>query len=146
MSVDFRITERFAGFAGNAAKDGEQVSVVCSEVLTSLNGVYLTWRLEGLHSALFSKIPGLPDPSTINSLLVVIRPDLSATAYVNEIAPTATIRPTRPIAAGEPVLVSDVLELTSFSLGVEVPAECGVVLVRSHGWRKALFYDLCPLA
>lgn len=145
MSVEFQISERFAGFAGSAAKEGEQVSMLCSEVLTSLNGVQLTWRLEELHSGLFSKIPGLPDPSSINSLLVVIRPDYSATAYVNEIAPTATIRPARPIAAGEPVLVSDVLELTSFNLGVDVPANCGVILVRSLGWRKALYYDLCPL-
>lgn len=145
MSVDFQLSERVVGFVANAAKEGDPVQVVCSEALTSLNGVHLTWRLEGLHNSLFAKVPNLPDPSAIHSLLVVIKPDLSATAYVNEIKPIASIKIARSVAAGEPIFVADILDMLSFDIGVDIPPECGVVLVRSQGWRKALYYDLCPL-
>jgi hypothetical protein len=145
VSVAFQIVERFVGFAVSSARSGEQVSVLCAESLTSLDGVHLTWRLEQLHNAIFSKVPGLPPPNGIDSLLIIIKPDLSAVAYVNEIKPTVSIAPARPMAAGEPVLVMDILDVLSFDIGVEVPWDCGVILLRTHGWRKALFYDLCPL-
>jgi hypothetical protein len=146
VSFDFQLSERVVGFVANAAKQGEQVQVVCSEALTSVDGIRLTWRLEGLHNSLFVKVPNLPDPSAIHSLLIVIRPDLSATAYVNEIKPVASIKIARAVSAGEPIFVADILDMLSFDIGVDVPPDCGVVLVRSHGWRKALYYDLCPLA
>lgn len=145
MSVDFKLTERLAGFAASTAKKDEKVSVICSEALTSLDGFHLTWRLEELERALFAKIPGLPPPSAVDNLLVVIKPSLDATAYVNELKPTANIRIARSVATGDPIFVADVLDMLSFNLGVDIPPDCGLVLVRSHGWRRALFYDLCPL-
>jgi hypothetical protein len=145
MSIDFKLTERVIGLATNTAKGGEMVTVVCSESLTSLDGLHLTWRLEELHNAIFSKVPGLPPPSAIDSLFVLVHPNLDATAYINELRPIASVRLARAVAAGDPVFVADILDVLEFNLGVEVPADCGFVLVRSHGWRKALYYDLCPL-
>lgn len=146
MSIDFKLTERILGFATNAAHPGEQVRVVCAEALTSLDGLRLTWRLEELHNAILSKIPGLPVPSSIDHLLLIVRPNLDATAYVNELQPRAGVRLARAVAAGDPLFVADVLDVLEFHLGVEVPVDCGFVLVRSHGWRKAVYYDFCPLA
>jgi hypothetical protein len=145
MSVEFKLTERVVGFAENAAMGGEQVRVISAESLTSLDGLHLTWRLEELHNAIFSKVPSLPSASLIDSLLIIARPNLDAIAYINELQPTASVRVARAVAAGEPLFVADVLDVLEFNLGVEVPADCGFVLVRSHGWRKALYYDLCPL-
>lgn len=145
MSVEFRLTSTVAGFAANQAKPGEKVDVICAEKLTSLDGLHLTWRLDELQRALFSRIPGFPPPSTIDNLLVVVKPTLEAVAYINELKPTASVKLARAVAAGDPIFVADVLDMLSFDLGVEIAPDCGLVLVRSHGWRKALFYDLCPL-
>ncbi len=145
MITHFTLPERVAGFVGAPANEGEQVPVICSESLTSLNGIHLTWRLEGLQNAVFSKIPGLPDPRILHTLLVVIRQDLSATAYIDEISPVARIKAARAVTAGEPIFVTDITEVTSFDIGVEIPPDCGVILVRAHGWRTALYYDLCPI-
>jgi hypothetical protein len=145
MSIEFKLTERIVGFAASKATGGELVKVICFENLTSLDGLHLTWRLEELHNAIFSKVPGLPDASLIDNLLIIVKPNLDAIAYVNELQPTASVRVGRAVATGEPLFVSDILDVLEFNLGVEVPEDFGFVLVRSHGWRKALFYDLRPL-
>jgi hypothetical protein len=75
----------------------------------------------------------------------VIKPDLAATAYVNELSPTAQVRAQGPIKKGQPLYEKDILDVVSLDLGVDIPADCAVVLVRSLAWRKALFYDLGPL-
>lgn len=145
MIVEFQLEERLAGFVVAPAAKGEKVQVMTSEWLTSLQGVHLTWRLEELQGALFARIPEFPDPSQVNNLVVVIRPDLSATAYINEMRATAGIRPARPILAGEPVFAKDVIDILSYDIGIEMPPTCGVVVIRSLGWRKALYYDFRPL-
>jgi len=145
MSVSFQLDERLVGFAAEPAAKGEQAKVLVSEWLTSLEGVHLTWRLEELQGALFAKIPGFPDPRAIDSLLVLIKHDLSATAYINEIQPKASIKANRDLTAGENVFAKDILEILSFDLGVDVPTDSAIVLVRSMGWRKALYYDFSPL-
>ena len=146
MQKSFDLTERIAGFAIQSGHEGEQVKVVFSEALSSFDGAMLNWRLDELHSSVFSRIPNLPRPSQIDNLLVVITPDLKATAYVNELSPVVQIRTTgRPIQAGEPVYTTDILELMSFDLGVSIPSDNALVVVRSHGWRRALFYDFGPL-
>ena len=145
MPRTFDLTERIAGIVVQPAKEGELVQVLTREALTSLDGAMFNWRLEELHGALFSRIPALPLPSQIDHLLVVIAPDLKATAYVNELQPIAKIRTGRPIQAGEPVYSTDILELMSYDLGVPIPPDCALVVVRSHGWRRALFYDFGPL-
>ena len=80
MSVEFKLTERVVGFAGSAAIAGEQVKVICAESLTSLDGLHLTWRLEELHNAILGKVPGLPNASLIDNLLIIVKPNLDATA------------------------------------------------------------------
>ncbi len=146
MSVEFSLPSRVAGFAGEAAQGGGQVRVITREALTSLDGLELPWRLDELQAVLFSHIPGLPAASQIDHLLVVIRPDLTATAYINELRFTATVRAAGPVEAGQPIYTRDILQISSLDLGVEVPPDCGVVLVRCFGWRRALFYDFGPLA
>ena len=145
MPIEFRLPERLAGFLARGAKKGEQVEVCHAEGLTSLDGGMLTWRLEELQKVAFSHIPGLPHESTIDHIVVLIRPDLSATAYVNELTTTAQVRSAGAVTAGDPVFASDILDIISVDLGIEVPDDCAVIVVRSLGWRKALFFDFGPL-
>jgi hypothetical protein len=146
VSIDFQVPERPAGFAAETIEPGATGRVICTEALTSFDGTILTWRLEKLQRYLFGRIPGLPPPSLIDTLLVIIRPDLSATAYVNELTQHALIRTKGSIAVGQPVFVDDVLEISSLDLGVPIPSDCAFVLVRSFGWRKSLLYDFGPLS
>jgi hypothetical protein len=141
----FALTERIAGIVAQPAKEGEQVQVLTREALTSLDGSVLEWRLEELHGALFSRIPRVPTPSQIDHLVLVIDPDLTATAYVNELQFVAKARLGRAVEAGDPIYEADILELTSFELGIPIPPDAGVIVVTSHGWRRALFYDFAPL-
>lgn len=145
MPIEFTLPERLAGFVAEGAKKGEKVRVCHAEGLTSLDGGMLTWRLEELQKVAFSYIPGLPHESTIDHMVVIIRPDLSATAYVNELATAAQARAAGAVTVGDPVFASDILDIVSVDLGIEVPDECAVIIVRSLGWRKSLFFDFGPL-
>ena len=145
MPRTFNLPERIIGFAAAAAKEGEQAPVKYREALTSLDGATLSWRLEELHGSVFRHVPDLPLPSQIDNLLVVIAPDLSVTAYVNELQQIGEVRVGRAIQAGEYVYVSDILDMLSIDLGVPIPSDHALIVVRSFGWRQALFYDLGPL-
>lgn len=145
MPRTFNLPERIAGFAAGSAEKGELLPVLTIEGLTSLDGATLPWRLEELDGSVFSHIPDLPPPSQIDNLLVIIAPDLSATAYVNELQLTGQIRVNRPVQADEHIYVSDILEIPSIDLGVPIPSDHAFIVVRSFGWRRALFYDLRSL-
>lgn len=145
MPRTFQLTERLAGFSAHAVKEGERVALITREGLTSLDGTTLDTRLEGLHWSLFVHVPNLPAPSQIDHLLLVIAPDLTVTAYVNELQPVAKVRLGRDVQAGEPIYAADVTEMLSYDLGVPIPNDTGVAVVQSYGWRRALFYDFTPL-
>lgn len=145
MSQTFILTERIVGFVLRGAAAGEEVQIQTREALSSLDGSALEWRLEQLHAALFRHVPDLPIPSQIDHLLLVIAHDLTVTAYVNELQPVARIRVGRSVAAGEQIFDSDVSDMLSFDLGVPIPDDAGVVVFRSHGWRRSLMFDFTPL-
>ena len=70
---------------------------------------------------------------------------MSAVAYYNELNATASIRVNRDVEAGEEIYQNDISEIASMDLGVDIPEECAVILMRSQGWRRSVFYDLMPL-
>ena len=115
------------------------------ELVGPMDALHLVERLEQLQVSVFNKIPGLPPPSMIDHLLVVICQDLSATAYINELAVTAEVKITRSVKAGSPVFVGDIADIASIDLGVEVPLDAGVIVIRSMGWKRSLFFDFGPL-
>jgi hypothetical protein len=144
MPIDFQLPSRVGGISMNHALPGQTVYLRARELLGPEDADLLS-RLEQLHAGIFSRIPQLPVPSFIDHLLVVIRRDLTATAYVNELNIVQGITPTRPLAAGTPVYLSDVAAINSVDPGVDVPADAAVVVVRSHSWRRSLYFDLMPL-
>lgn len=145
MPIEFKIPQRLIGLVAETSEGPGLVGVVTSESLTSHDGSTLAWRLEEFQNALFRFIPGLPPPSLIDHILVVIRQDLTAVAYVNELQQRAMVKVRRAISASEQVLVDDVEDVSKVELGVTIPDDAGFVIVRSFGWRKALFFDFGPL-
>jgi Shedu protein SduA, C-terminal len=145
MSIAFQLTERLVGFAAATVSGGEPAQVVYRQLVAPSEATLLLDRLERMQGVLFNLIPGLPYPSTIDHVVVIIRPDLSAVAYVNELQITAMIKPKRNLAAGEPVFAGDIEDISSINLGVEVPDDAAVVVLRSSGWRRSLFFDFGPL-
>jgi len=131
--------------AMHSASSGENVQVRTTELLGPTHSDLLG-RLEELQRALFAKIPGLPSPSLIDHLLIIIRQDLSVTAYINELQIQAMVKINRDIQAGTPVFPEDISEISTVDLGLQIPPECAVVFVRSRGWRRSLFFDFSPLA
>jgi hypothetical protein len=145
MPIEFRVSDPLVGFTAAAVKEGDLVDLITRELVAPSRSAHLLDRLERLQGALFHLIPGMPSPSIIDHLLVVIHSDLSAVAYINELNITARVKPKRPIPKGEPIMVRDIDEITSIDLGVPIPHDAAIVLVRSHSWRKSLFYDFAPL-
>ncbi len=148
VRIEFSLPQEMIpiGVAAETAAGGGLCEVITTEGLTSHDGALLTWRLETLNESILRHIPGLPPASLLDNLLVVVRPDLSGVAYVNELRVRASVRATRAVTAGAPVLIDDIDDIATLDVGIEVPPDCGVVLIRSFGWRKSLFYDLQPLS
>ncbi|WP_437562210.1 Shedu anti-phage system protein SduA domain-containing protein [Sorangium sp. So ce542] len=145
MPIQFQLEQIPAGFSLNDCGPGEDVHVLLRELLAPTDALHVIERLEQLQGFLFSKLPGLPPPSVIDHLLVVIKPNLSGTAYVNELNITANIKAARDVTTGEPVFVSDIADIRSVNLGVDIPDDAGIVLLRSFGWKRSLFFDFGPL-
>src|SRR5437762_14156017 len=118
MPQEFQLGERICGIAMGAAAADENVQVLTRELVGPMDA-HLVSRLEELHLAVLSKIPNLPLPSTIDHVLAVIRPDLTGTAYVNELQIQAMVRVNRDVAAGSPVYRQDITEVASVDLGVQ---------------------------
>lgn len=145
MPISFSLKERLIGFTVTGGGPGEKVALLSSRLVPPSDQQAVVNALEKLHTALFYRIPRLPPPAAIQHLLVVIRPDLSATAYVNELRLIASVRVTRPVRAGEPAFVKDISDVAAFDVGVEVPDDAAVVFVATQSWKRSLYFDFGPI-
>jgi hypothetical protein len=134
------------GVAAGSSRKGETVPVRVTGFLSSEDGQELIGHLEQFPSTVLMKAVGTRvPPSKVDNLLAIVRRDKTATVYVNELQPQLISMVGRPKEKGEPVFMDDIVDITAAELGVEVPADAGVVIVFSWGWRKGLFYDFGPL-
>lgn len=145
MPIKFELKGMPAGISLNFATKGDLVKVMATELIGPLDSNLLVTRLEQIHTMVFEKIPNFPLPSQIDHLLVLINNDLSGIAYINELEINAKIKINRDIEKGEPIYQKDIDDIYSVDLGVEIPESVGVIVVRSLGWKKSLFYDFGPL-
>lgn len=145
MKITFTLPQRLGGFAAMKGRANERAAVTVSEALTTDDGPVFIHRIESLHGTVFSRIPGLPHPSQIHHLLILIKPNLEAVAYVNELTERVHSRLNRAIKKGELVLEQDIADIDSLDVGVEIPNDCGVIFVRSLRWQRSLFYDFGPV-
>jgi hypothetical protein len=55
------------------------------------------------------------------------------------------VKAARAVKAGDPVYVSDISDIISARPNIDIPEDVGIVMVRSAGWKRSLFYDLAPI-
>ena len=137
-----------AGYSISAAKKNEKATVATIEFTSSEDGDLFISRLEGFPSEIISKLSCQTNirESQIDNLLAIIRPDNTATVYVNELNFIIKSRVTRSVKKGEPVLVDDIIDIDELKIvDVEIPEDAGFAFVFSNRWRKAFFYDFKPL-
>lgn len=135
-----------AGYCLNAARGGEKVQVSMQEFVSSEDGDKLVTHLEGMSDVILSRLPVWVNPSSIDHILAIIRPDKTGTVYINELEFTGLMRPRRSLKKGEPVFQRDILDIQRMKIrNVTVPADAGFMIVMSCGWRKGFYYDFLPL-
>ena len=144
MPTEFTLAEKLVGFALHTGTANEQALIQYGALVPPSDADRVQQVLEGLQGSLFSRIPGFPDPSQVRHVVVVVRQDLSATAYVNELKVLAQCKVTRAVTAGEPVFTKDISEVRELSLGIDVPDDAAVVVVTSIGWRRSVYFDFGP--
>lgn len=138
------------GVATHSAATGDDVAVQCRGLVTSQDGVALTRALEASVDHLLSQIPegARPPQSSIDHVIAVIQRNKQVTLYLNELQFVLTIQKERgrSFDAGDPIFVSDAIDVSSVRVpGLMVSDDVGVLVMVSHGWRRALFYDYGPL-
>jgi hypothetical protein len=149
MPFEIILAQRPAGYAAEAAKgvEGHPLRVITREFTSSEDGDKFISRLEGFPSTVVAQLPATAGirPSQIDHLFVVIKDDLSATVYVNELPIAASVRAKRSVIAGEEVTIDDIADFQRVEFGVVVPVDAAVMVVMSAGWRKGLFFDFGPI-
>lgn len=150
MPVEFTFDLPPAGYAmANASGiEGNLAWIAVREFTSSEDGDLFISRLEGIPSQVIARIS--PEfnirASTVDHMVLVIRPDLRATVFVNECRISIRARFGRRIEAGEPVFDKDIIDIDSLHFdGVEVPEDAAVLVIMSSGWRKGMFFDFTPL-
>jgi hypothetical protein len=134
------------GIARNSGCAGEKVSVQMREFISSADGQEFVQRLEGWPAELLQKAVGSKiAPAQVDTLLAIIRRDKSATVYVNELDPVFTCKTAVDLRKDDLVYHDDLVDILKADLGVDIPADAGVIVVFSWGWRKGLFFDYTPL-
>lgn len=108
MPYELKLDERPAGYAieGATGEEGTLVRVAVREFTSSEDGEHFLSRLEGFPSVLLSKLPAeaIHKPSQVDHLLAIIRKDLSATLYINEIKIVLLARTRSKVSAGQQAL------------------------------------------
>jgi hypothetical protein len=137
------------GHAAESVRNATRVRVRTTEFLSTEDGQEFIRRLERMPMEILGMVAAqgrIIPPSQVDHLLAIIRPDRTATVYVNELQQVVETRVARSVEAGQPLFKNDIVDITRFDFdGVNVPPDAGLVLVFSVGWRKAYFYDLTPL-
>ncbi|WP_335921937.1 MULTISPECIES: Shedu anti-phage system protein SduA domain-containing protein [Shewanella] len=145
MAIEFTLDQIPAGFSAGFGVAGDKVPVISRELVYPRDSIRLLDRLEGLHQMIFSRIPNLPKPSEIDHLVVIINPDLSCTAYINELKIEAMVKVNRSVRAGDPLYKGDISHVESVDLGIEIPSDVGVIVLLSSGWKRSVYFDFEPL-
>lgn len=145
MKLEFTLKQRLAGFSLASAGPEELAIVAASDLVPPGDAFRLSETLEHLHNCLFSFVPQFPSPSQIDHLIMIIRPDLSGIVYINEGGFKMQVKLNRSIEAGQPVYAQDIEGISSFDMGMPVDDDCAVVVVRSKGWKRSVYFDFGPL-
>jgi len=145
VPIAFKLNERPLGWAAHTATPSEKVAIVSWSIAAPDDPAAVQQELERLQRFVLGHIPGLPKAGTAQNMVVVINPDLSGIAYVDEFTATAKTRVTRAVEKGEPLRAGDISDIEELKLSVDVPDDAGVIVLQSAEWRRAVYFDFGPL-
>ncbi len=138
-----------AGYVAKSSKKGEtSVPVIPMGYTTSEEGEIFFKFMDGFSSTIISKLPSHLNikESSIDNMLVIIKPDKKAIVYVNELNFVLKMMSKRNVKAGEAIFIDDIADIKSLHIdNVEIPNNAGIYFVFSKGWRKCFFFDLWPI-
>src|ERR1051325_35529 len=148
MPVEFTFELPPAGYMMTNAAPGDMTWIAVREFTSSEDGDLFISRLEGVPAQVIGRIP--PElgvrASTVDHMLLLIRPDLRATVYVNECGIKLLARFGRRIEAGETVYDNDIIDIDSLMFDdIDIPDDAAILTILSAGWGKGMFFDFGPL-
>ena len=107
-----------------------------------------TYHMEKIVTPIIQQLPknsGI-HCSTVDHLLAIFQPDGKCKVYVNELKLIYQARAKTALPKGKVTTRDDFADVESLNFeGIEIPDDAGVVVVLSHQWRKALFFDFWPI-
>ncbi len=145
MPVEIELGNAPAGYSITAARAEETVEIQFLEFTSSEDGQHFIQRLEGFPNDILRRVAPHIRPSQVDHMLIIVRQDNTATAYINELSIVTRMRASRRVEAGEQVFKSDIMDIDRLELSVEIPDNAGFLFLFSAGWRKGLFYDFGPV-
>lgn len=148
MPIEFTFELPPAGYMMGNAAAGELTWIAVREFTSSEDGDLFISRLEGIPAQVIGRIPAELGvrASTVDHMLLLIRPDLRATVYVNECGIKLRARFGRRVEAGETVYDNDIIDIDAMMFDdVEIPDDAALLVLMSAGWRKGMFFDFTPL-
>jgi hypothetical protein len=150
LKYDIQLDGILAGFSINSGKPGQKVQIVQKEFVSSEDGDLFISRLEGFPSLFLNKIAEIHKtiivPSCIDNMLAILRPDKTATIYIN--APMhGLIQIKKYVNAGQAIYRNDIADIRKLVFqDIDIPQDTGLMVLFSVGWRKGLFYDLVSIS
>lgn len=139
MPHEVKLEQLPAGYAAESAHGAGEVAVWMRGFVSSDQGADFLTLIEGFPSEILQKLSDdrPVSPSTVDHMLVIIRRDKTATAYVNELQLVLEVQVTRSLKAGEPVFFGDIADVKRLKLGdVAVPADAAIVFVFSQAGAR----------
>lgn len=150
MRFSFRNELPLAGFAARSARKGDmKAPVVFRQMLTTEDGELLASRLMEISKAILAKAPPgvqVPKESQIDNMIALVHRDGGVNAWVNDVNFHAKAKVKRSVAAGEPVMADDLVDIAEMvPEGISFPDDAGYIVLISVGWRKGLVFDFSPV-
>jgi hypothetical protein len=138
-----------AGYAASSRLEGETVSVVSRQFLSSEDGMVFIGVLEDFVNPFLKNLPSpvAKKPSQIDHMLLHFDRDGNGVIYINELSKVGRVqfKKTFGFEVGQIVQDDDIVDFTHLEFeGINVPEDHGVLFLFSQGWRKGLYFDFEP--
>lgn len=153
MPYEIKLSATPAGFSAEKCVGPGETTVYVRGLFTPESGPLFYKMLDGLARGYLgphlSEGPRLV--SNINNVLVIVRRDLMATVYVDELGYQSRIQPKRSVKKGEGIAREDIADVDDFKIihsktgEISIGNDEGFYLLFRVGWKQALYFDLEPL-
>src|ERR1022692_3551165 len=147
MKATVQLDNHLMGFVLNAFREGEKAQVVFEQFVSSEDGELFFLRLEQGVDPILKLLPdGYWIPrSQIDHVLIIFHQDKTATVYLDELKIHLEIRSRGKVSAGQGIDKDHIADIETLDVGVEIPADAGVLFLFSAGWRKGIYFDFAPM-